>query len=178
MMGSGIPRSHNNSPRPMTSSLGSPLRSVTTTKWRAHSSAGAIAALDAMPAAAAFRRPGRFGARRRVRVVTLPSAAIVRPPFSFGGMAEWLKAHAWKACIRETVSWVRIPLPPPEIAFAAVRGHPIRRWRSLESDMHAVARYRSNGATTDSNGCRQYLPVSTRSASRFLNRTRSGFPVG
>src|SRR5207248_9593720 len=31
----------------------------------------------------------------------------------FGGMAEWLKAHAWKACIRETVSWVRIPLPPP-----------------------------------------------------------------
>src|SRR5262249_30822249 len=32
---------------------------------------------------------------------------------SSGGMAEWLKAHAWKACIRETVSWVRIPLPPP-----------------------------------------------------------------
>src|SRR5262245_30219032 len=29
-------------------------------------------------------------------------------------MAEWLKAHAWKACIRETVSWVRIPLPPPD----------------------------------------------------------------
>src|SRR6185369_13765489 len=32
-----------------------------------------------------------------------------------GGMAEWLKALAWKACIRETVSWVRIPLPPPGI---------------------------------------------------------------
>lgn len=30
-----------------------------------------------------------------------------------GGMAEWLKAHAWKACIRATVSRVRIPLPPP-----------------------------------------------------------------
>ena len=30
-----------------------------------------------------------------------------------GGVAEWLKAHAWKACIRETVSRVRIPLPPP-----------------------------------------------------------------
>src|SRR3979490_2270580 len=30
-----------------------------------------------------------------------------------GGMAEWLKAHAWKACVRETVPWVRIPLPPP-----------------------------------------------------------------
>ena len=28
-------------------------------------------------------------------------------------MAEWLKAHAWKVCKRETVSWVRIPLSPP-----------------------------------------------------------------
>src|SRR6516164_9908408 len=30
-----------------------------------------------------------------------------------GGVAEWLKAHVWKACLRETVTWVRIPLPPP-----------------------------------------------------------------
>src|SRR5438874_10349445 len=30
-----------------------------------------------------------------------------------GEMAERLKAHAWKACIRETVSGVRIPLSPP-----------------------------------------------------------------
>ena len=30
-----------------------------------------------------------------------------------GGVAEWLKAHAWKACLRETVTWVRIPPPPP-----------------------------------------------------------------
>lgn len=35
-------------------------------------------------------------------------------------MAEWLKAHAWRACKRVTVSWVRIPpypsvtaVPPP-----------------------------------------------------------------
>jgi hypothetical protein len=28
-------------------------------------------------------------------------------------MAEWLKAHAWKACIRESVSRVRIPVSPP-----------------------------------------------------------------
>ena len=28
-------------------------------------------------------------------------------------MAEWLKAHAWKACIGETLSWVRIPFSPP-----------------------------------------------------------------
>src|SRR3569833_2108678 len=30
-----------------------------------------------------------------------------------GEVAEWLKAHAWKACIRETVSRDRIPLSPP-----------------------------------------------------------------
>ena len=30
-----------------------------------------------------------------------------------GEVAEWLKAHAWKACKRETVSRVRIPLSPP-----------------------------------------------------------------
>jgi integrase len=36
-------------------------------------------------------------------------------------MAEWLKAHAWKACIRATVSWVRIPLPPPTPQSADVR---------------------------------------------------------
>src|SRR6185295_7119117 len=44
-------------------------------------------------------------------------ALCPRPLYSVprtGGMAEWLKAHAWKACIRATVSWVRIPLPPPE----------------------------------------------------------------
>src|ERR1700732_3454729 len=32
---------------------------------------------------------------------------------AFGEMAEWLKAHAWKACVRDTVPWVRIPLSPP-----------------------------------------------------------------
>ena len=28
-------------------------------------------------------------------------------------MAEWLKALAWKACILLKVSWVQIPLSPP-----------------------------------------------------------------
>ena len=30
-----------------------------------------------------------------------------------GEVAEWLKAHAWKACMGETLSRVRIPLSPP-----------------------------------------------------------------
>ena len=31
-------------------------------------------------------------------------------------MAEWSKAHAWKACKGETLSWVRIPFSPPLIS--------------------------------------------------------------
>ena len=31
-----------------------------------------------------------------------------------GEMAEWLKAHAWKVCLGETLTWVRIPLSPPD----------------------------------------------------------------
>ncbi len=30
-----------------------------------------------------------------------------------GEMSEWLKEHAWKACMWETASGVRIPLSPP-----------------------------------------------------------------
>jgi hypothetical protein len=29
-----------------------------------------------------------------------------------GEVAEWLKAHAWKACGSERASWVRIPPSP------------------------------------------------------------------
>src|SRR3990172_2452364 len=36
-----------------------------------------------------------------------------------GEMSEWLKEHAWKACVGETLPWVRIPLSPP--AFARLR---------------------------------------------------------
>src|SRR5208337_965559 len=39
-----------------------------------------------------------------------PQAVAFRPT---GEMAEWLKAHAWKACLGETLTWVRIPLSPP-----------------------------------------------------------------
>ena len=31
----------------------------------------------------------------------------------FGEMAEWSKAHAWKACKGVILSWVRIPFSPP-----------------------------------------------------------------
>src|ERR1700693_3459190 len=54
--------------------------------------------------------------RQRVDVIETGSSEGLRAPSrrrKCGGVAEWLKAHAWKACLRETVTWVRIPLPPP-----------------------------------------------------------------
>ena len=45
-------------------------------------------------------------------------------------MAEWLKAHAWKACVRETVPWVRIPLSPPSM-FVLVRRHTETQQKSV-----------------------------------------------
>ena len=56
------------------------------------------------------------GAHRRF----LPLCAIQR-----GEVAEWLKAHAWKACLGETLTWVRIPPSPPEYTPGFPSGQPI-----------------------------------------------------
>src|SRR5215471_16347504 len=51
-------------------------------------------------------------------------------------MAEWLKAHAWKACLGETLTWVRIPLSPPasDLSFTGVDARATsRRRRRAES---------------------------------------------
>ena len=55
---------------------------------------------------AAARTRVRLNCRGRFRLRNL----FLADP---GEMAEWLKAHAWKACIGETLSRVRIPLSPP-----------------------------------------------------------------
>ena len=34
--------------------------------------------------------------------------------YKYGEVAEWLKAHAWKACKGVILSWVRIPFSPPK----------------------------------------------------------------
>ncbi len=49
-----------------------------------------------------------------------------------GEVAEWLKAHAWKVCLRETVTRVRIPLSPPvsSKSLKSLRGHQRPRERA------------------------------------------------
>jgi hypothetical protein len=53
------------------------------------------------------------------RYISAPTAAspdCATQPLDQGQVAEWLKAHAWKVCIRESVSRVRIPLCPPSLS--------------------------------------------------------------
>ena len=79
--------------------------------------------------------PSRRG-KIRLRVAKLPVErqsipGIVRAvprgrprcgfPARSGEVAEWLKAHAWNACIGETLSRVRIPLSPPLHIFIMLK---------------------------------------------------------
>ena len=48
----------------------------------------------------------------------IPTPRFNRPQARTDGeVAAWLKAHAWKVCLRETVTRVRIPLSPPFLAI-------------------------------------------------------------
>src|ERR1041385_1189254 len=61
--------------------------------------------------------PARLLLRRRARnpkifyiaPACFRSCGFVR----HGEVSEWLKEHAWKACVGETLPWVRIPPSPP-----------------------------------------------------------------
>ena len=65
-----------------------------------------------------FNRLWKYG---RPRPRSLAKVLLPLQDRASGEMAEWLKAHAWKACVRETVPWVRIPLSPPERAKNPVK---------------------------------------------------------
>src|SRR5688500_13062254 len=70
------------------------------------------------------RRPGRLVEPAAIAIFArFRRGAQAR--FRIGEVAEWLKAHAWKACLRETVTRVRIPLsPPPTRAHSALVDEP------------------------------------------------------
>ncbi len=49
-----------------------------------------------------------------------------------GEVSEWLKEHAWKACVRVTVPGVRIP-PSPFISDACAAKDPCNKQRSFQA---------------------------------------------
>jgi hypothetical protein len=57
-------------------------------------------------------------------------------------MAEWFKAHAWNACVRESVPRVRIPLLPPVLVtkhLLLFKINPASRHGQLLSANHRAA---------------------------------------
>ena len=50
-----------------------------------------------------------------------------------GEVSEWLKEHAWKACVGETLPWVRIPPSPPRSSKDIRRGARAVEWGGLEN---------------------------------------------
>src|SRR5205085_2263772 len=53
-------------------------------------------------------------------------------------MSEWLKEHAWKACVGETLPWVRIPLSPLFRLFTSVDVR-FRLWSFMDTGLVASA---------------------------------------
>ncbi len=70
-------------------------------------------------------------------------------------MSEWLKEHAWKACVGETLPWVRIPLSPPVLTHRCAN---IRKF--------SVLRHRTDGG--ENREC----------VSRTSPQSRTHFPAG
>ena len=60
-------------------------------------------------------------------------------------MSEWLKEHAWKACVGETLPWVRIPLSVIFTNCSNIRRFTINhlvipdRWDAMRLAPRAVA---------------------------------------
>jgi hypothetical protein len=84
-------------------------------------------------------------------------------------MAEWLKAHAWKACVRETVPWVRIPLsPPPRLTENDPRGSMISKFglfcEILDREKPESVAGQSSGGLENAFFSKAFVPRKTRSA--------------
>ena len=111
-----------------------------------------------MPSASRWRTWFRTGGRVAAPLVSASERATVKclqpraGGCGLGQVAEWLKAHAWKACGRETVSWVRIPPCPPTVkeyqgGFSASHYRSLNR--SLNRSLFALGVVRAERSATD-----------------------------
>ena len=99
-----------------------------------------------------------FANRKVFRYISAPRRTA-RPSRS-GEVSERLKEHAWKVCIREIVSWVRIPPSPPLSKLKALNPNGFRAFSfSRQSGLHSF-RYRPRYSGRC--GVTLYCSVSTR----------------
>ena len=85
--------------------------------------------------------PDRIAPVPQPPVTNTPSDAI---SLLAGEMAERLKAHAWKACVRASVPWVRIPLSPPYKVYNSFNPSVLSVMNPVRGlvDMHEVLGFR------------------------------------
>jgi hypothetical protein len=86
--------------------------------------------------------PNEFNKLRKFlppRPASLAKSVLPLQERASGEMAEWLKAHAWKACVRETVPWVRIPLSPPFLRYSSFQYPIVRIHREITEEPCDVA---------------------------------------
>src|SRR5882724_5854672 len=83
-----------------------------------------------------FNELGKF---RRTGPASLAKTVLPLQERASGEMAEWLKAHAWKACVRETVPWVRIPLSPPFLRHSSPQYPIVRIYRKATKEFRDFA---------------------------------------
>src|SRR5438045_5661888 len=88
----------------------------------------------------------------------------IRQPLR-GEMAEWLKAHAWKACLGETLTWVRIPLSPPLATRSTRRSWNVAVLLPGEADTAPCSGGSALGLTSRNRGDSGYLPTTFKSIS-------------
>ena len=85
----------------------------------------------------------RSGHRFRLPTKLIENGKLNQSACTCGEMAEWLKAHAWKACLGETLTRVRIPVSPPALHAADVnlarKGIPRPPDALLPMRMHVAA---------------------------------------
>ena len=68
---------------------------------------------------------------------------------AFGELSEWLKEHAWKACVRETVPRVRISHSPPLFYRESFFGRTTALW-SCAMGPHEPRQVRKEAAVSES----------------------------
>src|SRR5580692_5903566 len=77
----------------------------------------------------------------------IPQQAVI--PNLAGEMAEWLKAHAWKACLLERVTWVRPNQWNQCLAWITLRPEILRRVNTQSKDFFSSGHENANKRYSD-----------------------------
>jgi hypothetical protein len=88
-----------------------------------------------------------------------------------------LKAHAWKACLGETLTWVRIPLSPPSLLSMGESAF-VNQTRVSATSHSWFTTHRQCSSNCHGECPSKPIPASRKSALRFVQQTEARPIVG